>query len=111
MMTPNSAATPASAMKPTPLATDTLCPSSHSSQMPPTSANGSAAMMSSASSKRRNVRYSSTKMISSVNGTTTLRRVGRALEVLELPRPRDRIAGRQLDLRGDRRLHVADGRT
>ena len=38
MTTPNSAATPASAMKPTALATDRLWPSSHSSQKPPTSA-------------------------------------------------------------------------
>ena len=66
MITPNSAATPASAMKPTALATDRLCPSSQSSQKPPTSANGSVAMISSASSTRRKVRYSSTKMISSV---------------------------------------------
>ena len=38
---------------------------------PPTSANGSVAMISSASSKRLKVRYSSTKMISSVAGTTS----------------------------------------
>ena len=71
MITPNSAATPASAMKPTALATDRLYSSSHSSQMPPTSANGSVAMISSASSMRLKVRYSSTKMISKVNGTTS----------------------------------------
>ena len=40
--------------------------------MPPTSANGRVAMISSASSMRLKVRYSSTKMISSVNGTTSL---------------------------------------
>ena len=39
--------------------------------MPPTNANGSVAMISSASSNLLNVRYSSTKTISSVNGTTT----------------------------------------
>src|SRR5471030_3481797 len=33
MITPNSADTPAKAMKPTPLATDRLCPNAHSSQM------------------------------------------------------------------------------
>ncbi len=42
--------------------------------MPPTRANGSVAMISNASSKRLNVRYNSTKMISSVNGTTTFKR-------------------------------------
>ncbi len=56
MMTPNSAATPASAMKPTALATERWWPSAYSSQKPPTSANGSVAMISSASSMRRNVR-------------------------------------------------------
>ena len=40
--------------------------------MPPTRANGSAAMISSASPNAPKVRYSSTKMMSSVNGTTTL---------------------------------------
>jgi hypothetical protein len=45
MITPNSADTPASAMKPTPLATDRLCPSSHNSQAPPARANGRVAMI------------------------------------------------------------------
>jgi len=42
--TPVSAATPASAMKPTATATDRLNPSHHISQRPPTSANGSDSM-------------------------------------------------------------------
>ena len=56
MITPNSAATPASAMKPTALATETACPSAYRSQIPPISANGRLAMISSASSMRRKVR-------------------------------------------------------
>ncbi|EWS57317.1 hypothetical protein Y695_04856 [Hydrogenophaga sp. T4] len=72
MITPNSAATPASAMKPTTLATDRLCPNAQSNQMPPMRAKGSVAMMSRASSRRRKVRYSSRKITSSVNGTTSL---------------------------------------
>src|SRR5207247_2282811 len=42
------------------------------SQNPPTSANGSVAMMRSASAARRKAKYSSTKMIASVAGTTIL---------------------------------------
>ena len=40
MITPVSAATPASAMKPTATATEALKPIHHISQMPPTKANG-----------------------------------------------------------------------
>ena len=44
MTTPVSAATPASAMKPTATATDRLNPISHTSHSPPTRAKGSEAM-------------------------------------------------------------------
>ena len=44
MTTPVSAATPASAMKPTATATERLKPSHHISQKPPTSANGTESM-------------------------------------------------------------------
>ena len=74
MMTPNSAATPASAMKPTPVATEKLNPIQYRNHTPPVSANGSVAMMSAASATRWNVRYSSRKIISSVAGTTSFSR-------------------------------------
>ena len=106
MITPNSAATPASAMKPTALATDRLCPSTHSSHTPPTSAKGSVAMISSASSRRRKVRYSSTKMISSVNGTTSFSWAVARSRNSNCPDQTDRIAGRQRHLLGHRALHV-----
>ena len=56
MMTPVSAATPASAMKPTATATDMLKPSHHISHRPPTSANGSDSITISVSVRRRKLR-------------------------------------------------------
>ena len=56
MMTPVSAATPASAMKPTATATDRLKPIHHISHSPPTSANGSDSMTISVSVMRRKLR-------------------------------------------------------
>ena len=56
MTTPVSAATPASAMKPTATATDRLKPSHHSSHSPPTSANGSDSMTISVSVSVRKLR-------------------------------------------------------
>ena len=47
--TPNSAATPASAMNPTAVATEIAWPSTQTSQKPPTSENGTAAITSAAS--------------------------------------------------------------
>src|SRR5437660_447940 len=52
MTTPVSAATPASAMKPTATATDMLKPSHHISQRPPTSANGNDSITISVSGDR-----------------------------------------------------------
>ena len=71
MITPNSADTPASAMKPTAVAIENACPKMYISQNPPISANGTLARISTASSMRPNVTYNSTKMISSVAGITT----------------------------------------
>src|SRR5229473_899691 len=79
--TPVSAATPTSAMKPTATATDKLNPSHHISHTPPTSEKGTESMM---------IRVSVTRRI------------------LELPAPGDVIAGRELDLRGDRLLGVGN---
>jgi branched-chain amino acid transport system substrate-binding protein len=62
------------AMNPTAEATETACPSDQMSQNPPVSAKGTASRISSASSTRRNVRYSSKKMMASVNGTTMVSR-------------------------------------
>ena len=56
MITPVSAATPASAMKPTATATDMLKPSHHISQTPPTSAKGSDSMTISVSVSWRKFR-------------------------------------------------------
>ena len=56
MITPVSAATPASAMKPTATATDMLKPIHHISQTPPTSENGSESMTMNVSVSRRKFR-------------------------------------------------------
>ena len=56
MITPVSAATPASAMKPTATATDMLKPCHQSSQTPPTSAKGSDSMTMNVSVSRRKLR-------------------------------------------------------
>ena len=72
--TPNSAARPASAMKPTAVATETSCPSAQTSQKPPMSENGTVTMTSAASLNERNSRYSSTKITASVAGTTSFSR-------------------------------------
>ena len=53
MTTPNSAAIPARAMKPTAEATESEWPSAQTSQKPPTSENGTAAMTSAASLNER----------------------------------------------------------
>jgi hypothetical protein len=55
-ITPNSAAAPASAMKPISVAIETACPSSQISYTPPTSASGRLDMMISASAASRNTR-------------------------------------------------------
>ena len=70
MTTPVSAATPASAMNPTDVATDTAWPSIQMSQKPPTSANGTVDISSSASAAELKVRNNSTKMTTSVTGMT-----------------------------------------
>ena len=107
MTTPNSAATPASAMKPTALATDIAWPSSQMNQKPPTSANGNGDHDQRGLVERRGrSRYSSTKMMASVAGTTTFKPLRCTLEILELARPRDRVARRQLHLSRDARLHL-----
>ena len=72
--TPNSAATPARAMKPTAVATEIAWPSAQTSQKPPTSENGTAAITSAASPADRNSTYSRTKTMASVSGTTTFSR-------------------------------------
>ncbi len=74
MTTPNSAAMPARAMKPTADATEIEWPSAQTSQKPPTSANGTAAITSAASANERNSSYSRMKMTASVSGTTTFSR-------------------------------------
>ena len=58
-------------MKPTHTATLVLYPSSHRNQTPPTSANGSASMTMSDSVTLPKFRYSSSRMIPSVTGTTS----------------------------------------
>ncbi len=70
MITPVSAATPASAMNPTATATDMLKPIHHSSHTPPTKANGSDSITMSVSVSRRKFRKRSRKTTSSVSGTT-----------------------------------------
>ena len=56
MITPVSAATPASAMKPTATATDMLKPIHHTSQTPPTSAKGTESITISVSAMARKFR-------------------------------------------------------
>jgi Cu(I)/Ag(I) efflux system membrane protein CusA/SilA len=74
IITPNSAATPAKAMKPISVATDTACPSAQISHSPPTRAKGRLSRISPASEARRKTRKISPKMITIVAGTTQRRR-------------------------------------
>ena len=74
MTTPVSAASPATAMSPTPTAMEKLNPRASMSQTAPTTANGSGIINRSASSALRKWRNSSRKMIASVIGTSTARR-------------------------------------
>src|ERR1019366_10655313 len=70
MITPVSAATPASAMKPIAIATDQLYWSSQVSQRPPTRANGSESITISASPALPKLKYNNRKMIARVAGMT-----------------------------------------
>ena len=72
--------------------------------MPPIRANGSAGHDQRRFVEALKVRYSSTKMISKVNGTTTFS-CRRALKEFELAR-RNRVTRRQLHFVGDHALHI-----
>ena len=71
MTTPVSAATPASARKPTATAIERLNSSSHRAQTPPISANGKDSITIAISVTLPKVRYSRRTITASVSGTTT----------------------------------------
>ncbi len=74
MITPNSAARPAKAMKPTAVATEMSWPSRYTSQTPPMSANGSVSRMIAGCRTRLKAMNNRKKMMLIVAGTTSLSR-------------------------------------
>ena len=74
MTTPVSTATPHSVMKPTPAVIDNGMPRSHSAMTPPVSASGTPLNTSAASFADPKVSSSSAKIITSVTGTSSVRR-------------------------------------
>ncbi len=82
---PFSTATPDSAMKPTPAEIDSGMSRSHSASTPPVSASGTPLKINRESVSERNARVSSTKIKSSVTGTTSRKRSAPEISCSNVP--------------------------
>ena len=106
--TPFSTATPKSAMKPTDADRFRVRPRSHSAAMPPTSANGTFSRISSACRTRAERGEQQQEDDRERQRHDERQPGGGALLVLELPAPRELVAGRQRHRRGQPPLRLGD---